>query len=531
VRDFVLVLSAAVAAGCVAQPGLEGDWAGWAYLDSGGDLPLRVHFVMAGGTPEATLDVPSQGASGLPFQAVTWAPPDLRLERLTSEGNKLVFEGRLRGDTLSGRFDLAGSPADLELHRSSVPLPEVDPAAYADCTGAYRFPDGRTLIVGARFWGELLYTDLESGAHGTLFAESESTFFAGSAMYVPAPISARARFLRDDSGEVEAVDWQETGEASSRAARLAFVEEEVAFSSDGATLAGTLLRTDSPGPHPAIVIIGGSNWSTRGSIRRDAEIFAAFGLSVLIYDKRGFGDSAGQRTVPFEQSARDAVAAVHFLQNRPDVVAEQVGLSGRSRGGWIAPYAASISDDVAFLVLFVAPAVSPAEQETTRRLNAMRDDGFTEAEIAQATELLESTWRYGRSGEGWNAYATAREAALAAGFPEYLFESATEDPEAWEWVRLNMHHDPVPVLEGVDCPVIALFGEVDRNVEPEVNVPLMEQALETAGNEDVELVVVPGANHGLRIVAAGERVPLHRQVGFGPGGWPKVKEWLDARLR
>ena len=50
------------------------------------------------------------------------SPPDgenwlNELDYLTGGvGNKLIFDGELRGDTLSGRFDFAGSPAEIERH-------------------------------------------------------------------------------------------------------------------------------------------------------------------------------------------------------------------------------------------------------------------------------------------------------------------------------------------------------------------------------------------------------------------------------
>jgi dienelactone hydrolase len=230
--------------------------------------------------------------------------------------------------------------------------------------------------------------------------------------------------------------------------RIAFVEEEVSFpAGDGLELAGTLIRPARPegpegdAPLPAVVLLGGSSWRERGSVRPDAMTFASFGLAVLIYDQRGFGESGGEAgsgdavdpTVPFARTADDALAAVAALRERDDVIASQVGLAGRSRGGWLAPLAASRvtpgRDDVAFLVLFVAPAVSPADQETTRRLNALRDGEASEETLAAAAEALRLGWAYGSSGTGWDDYAAARAAAVAAGVDEELLE-AGEPAEA-----------------------------------------------------------------------------------------------------
>ncbi|MGD8377851.1 MAG: alpha/beta fold hydrolase, partial [Acidobacteriota bacterium] len=394
----------------------------------------------------------------------------------------------------------------------------------------YRFPDGSAVIIGSRFWGELLYTNLETGRHGTLFPRSASEFFAGSAMYVPGPITAEATFRRGAGGEVTGLTWTERGKPARSGARAPLVEEEVSFAGAAVPLAGTLIRPEGPGRFPAVVVLGGSNWDVRGSIRRDAEIFAALGVAALIYDKRGYGQSGGDPTVPFRTTAEDAAAAVRHLRGRPDILADQIGLTGTSRGGWFAPLAASISDDASFLVLFVPPAVSPAEQETTRRLNRMRDEGADESAIELAGDLLERTWAYARTGEGWQEYLDLRRRAVEVGVPDYVFETDSPDPEAWEWVRLNMHYDPIPALETLRIPVLALFGGADRNVDPEINEPRMRAALERAGNGDFELVVLPGADHGLRLSRDGGPVPLHRTIGFAPGRWSTVRTWLVAHL-
>lgn len=525
-----------------ALSALRGDWAGWAYLDEGGDLPLRLRLENGPQGLVARFDELVTRRYDLPIQAVEWRPPELFLERRRPDGTTSRLKGELRGGALRGRLDWAGYAGDFDLTRSPERLSRIAPERYEDVEGAYRLrrpgsDEARTVVVGSRFWGELLVTDLATGRFGTLFPVDRDRFFVGAAMYVPAPIHARVSFVRDDEGDVVAMNWrEEASEAVLSGERIAFVEEEVTFvADDGATLAGTLIRPNVPGPLPAAVILGGSNWRERGSVRHDASVLAAFGMATLIYDKRGYGDSGGEAVVPFERTAADAVAAVEYLRGRSAVLPGQVGLTGRSRGGWFAPLAASRSEAVAFLVLFVPPAVSPAEQETTRRLNLLRglvqEEGKPDALLDVAAEALREGWRFGATGEDWESYAAARRRAVVEGVPEDLLEAAEPDSEEWTWVRLNMAYDPVPALERVRAPVLALFGGADPNVVPADNLPPMRAALDRAGNPDVELVVVPDADHGLRVRSPGtEELPPHRQVGYGTRGWPRVERWLGERL-
>ncbi len=516
----VLVLLATLSAG--DPPSVEGDWAGWLYLDQGGDAPLRLHVK----TSElASLDFPHAKLFDSPLLSFRAQESKIIFERRNSEGQLQRYTGRLAGDLITGTARLGDANGRFELHRSPRPLPIIDPDKYADCRGVYRFPSGRSLIITPRFWGELVALDTSTGANLTLFPISEERFFLGSALYVPGPSTALIHCLRDSNGRVTQLQLEPVGSAPELGQRIDFLEEPVSFQNGMVRLAGTLIRPPGKGPFPAIVVLGGSHWDTRQTIRADADILTSFGWTVLIYDKRGYGDSQGDRTVAFSTTAEDALAAVQFLKERADIRADRVGLAGRSRGGWIAPLAASRSQDVDFLLLLVAPAVSPAQQETTRRLNVLRSQGISEGDLSMARTYLKLQFGFAQSGQGWEEYAVARE-RIQQSWLEVLGGAASPDPEDWLWARLNMHYDPLPALEKIRLPVLALFGELDTNVVPAENLPLMEQAFSRAGNSDATLFVVEGADHGLRS-SSQAKLPLHRKTGYAPDVWKIVQEWLE----
>jgi dienelactone hydrolase len=529
--------SPAAAGGPVPAPHSPptGDWIGWAYLDAGGDLPLRIRIEPAAGPsalPSARFDEMVSRCYDLPAVVEAWNADGVVLVRRQPGGGEIRLEGRFQDGSLRGRLQWLGHEGNFELMPATESISRTPPETFADAEGTYRLEDGRTLVISKRFWGELLVSELGSGRVATLIPTDTDEFMMGSALYVPTPAHARLRFVRDEDGRVTELGYQETGRPEAvTGARLAFREEEIDFTSDGIRLAGTLLRPDVHGRLPAVVLLGGAYWDTRGSVRAEAALMASFGLAVLIYDKRGFGESEGEQTVSFQQTARDAAAAVRALAERSDVMPDQIGLSGRSRSAWFAPLAAFLSERAAFLVLFVPPAVSPARQETASRLHGLAEEGVAGSALEAARLALESGWEWAATGEGWPRHAAARAAAVAAGVPEDVLEAADPEDPAWEWVKLNMSYDPLPVLEQIRCPVLALFGGVDRTVDPEMNLPLLRSALQRAGNSDVTLLVLPDADHGLRRIPAGERpLPPHRQTGAGGRGWPEVERWLAERL-
>lgn len=127
-------------------------------------------------------------------------------------------------------------------------------------------------------------------------------------------------------------------------------EEQVAFYSEGARLAGILRLPDQvDGPLPAI--IQGPGWM---GLKDSAlyvpyhERFTAAGFAVLTFDYRGFGDSEGERGVinPFMQ-AQDIRNAITYLETRPEIDGNRIGLYGSGgTGGANAVYVAAMDERV-----------------------------------------------------------------------------------------------------------------------------------------------------------------------------------------
>lgn len=293
--------------------------------------------------------------------------------------------------------------------------------------------------------------------------------------------------------------------------------ESVRFRNGELELAGTIFRPPAPDPLPAIVFVHGSGPQTRNSyIRWFADQFARAGFVTLIYDKRGTGESSGDpwpRTAgSFADLADDAVAAVRFLRNQPGVNGARIGIWGLSQGAWIAPLAATRSSGlVRFLVLVSGGGVSPAEQELYDDEIKLRDLGFDEASIDAALAYLRLADQYVRTGrdEDWNRFAQARDGARQKPwyphldrFPQILPRGAP----LWVGLRTDLDYDPATVLGGVHNPVLLILGEEDRLTPARETAIRVRRALASAGNHDVTIHVLPGADHAL-LVKPGPHAP------------------------
>ena len=110
---------------------------------------------------------------------------------------------------------------------------------------------------------------------------------------------------------------------------------EVEFRSDGVTVRGDLLLPDGDGPHPVVVMAGG--WCYVKELRQPqyAQEFVERGFAALIFDYRTIGASDGeprQHLDPWAQ-IEDYRNAISYLETRPDIDADRIGVWGISYSG------------------------------------------------------------------------------------------------------------------------------------------------------------------------------------------------------
>ena len=242
-------------------------------------------------------------------------------------------------------------------------------------------------------------------------------------------------------------------------------------------LGGTVFSPAGAGRRPAVVLVHGAGPGSRSRLVGLAESFARAGIVALAYDKRTVGYSAVTNR-DFGLLAADALAAVELLRQREDVDPARVGLWGISEGaGWVAPLAASHApDEVAFAVLVSAPMVTPKQQ-------------------------LE-----------WGV-----ETVLARlGAPEGLRDAAARALGTGGFDYTD--HDPLPTMEGVNQPVLAIYGTEDAAVPVVQSSRELANALERGGNRSYAIRFFARADHGLRV----------GDEGFAPGYLRTTTDWVEG---
>jgi uncharacterized protein len=127
------------------------------------------------------------------------------------------------------------------------------------------------------------------------------------------------------------------------AARLGVPYQQVSFTtSDGLTLQGWYV----PSKNRAAVIA----FPGRAGPQKHARMLARHGYGVLLFDRRGEGESDGEPNAYGWALDKDIAAATAFLQHRPDVDRSRIGGIGLSVGGEMMLQAAAESNDLKAVV-------------------------------------------------------------------------------------------------------------------------------------------------------------------------------------
>lgn len=353
--------------------------------------------------------------------------------------------------------------------------------------------------------------------------------------------------------------WSATRQATAAVAPApakGYQEEEITFKNGQYSLGGTLSLPAGPGPHPAVILISGS-----GAQNRDEELFGfkpfailadaltKQGIAVLRYDDRGIGaSSTGTVDDSSETYAADVGAAVDFLKTRSDVDPKRIGLLGHSEGGIIAPMVAVNKGDVAFLVLLGAPGLT-GKEVLREQVGAIAkangaDQATIDTTVAQQDRAVEAIL----TGKGLDELKAEIVKDLKAEI-EKLPESqrqALGDPDEFAektaqvqveslqgaWVTFFLAHDPAPVLEKVDAPVLALFGGKDVQVLAATNEPAVKAALAKGGNNDVTTKTFQDVNHLFQAAQTGSpKEYASLKPEFAPGVLETITDWVVEQTK
>jgi len=249
-------------------------------------------------------------------------------------------------------------------------------------------------------------------------------------------------------------------------ARYVGKSQEVTFvSSDGVELSGSLVFPEGTTTRvPGVILLHGAEPATRSfAYRMHANIFLERGMAVLLYDKRGAGESGGDHdSATYAQLIDDALAAIGLLRRRQDIDAANIGLVGASESGWLTPEIAERGGDIAFVINKVGPCLSWRETVAWEIYNDLLADDVSESVAREQTDVFRRLWAY------YISPSLDEQGALEATLGQWAGRDDSQLPVELRSVSpsyvQDISYDPAPFLERLTTPMLYVYGSEDVNV-------------------------------------------------------------------
>lgn len=306
-----------------------------------------------------------------------------------------------------------------------------------------------------------------------------------------------------------------------------YKEESVSFTNAGYTFNGTLtLPENYTKDTPVVLMVTGS-----GQQNRDEELFehkpfaviadalARQGIASLRYDDRGWGDASVKfMNFTTDDFRQDAAAALPLLRKRFN----KVGILGHSEGGTIAMMLAA-EGKTDFIVSLAGMAISGKETLVMQNRQAMSVLGLPKETVDTYCNSISKALDEIASGK------KASEINID-GMPEALKPITIKALQQADtpYIRHFLNIDVSELLSKIKCPVLALNGTKDTQVDCTANTIQLERGLTNCKHT---IKKVDGVNHLFQHCTTGNVVEYQQiEETIAPEVLQTITGWINSEL-
>ena len=304
-----------------------------------------------------------------------------------------------------------------------------------------------------------------------------------------------------------------------------YTTEEVSFTNGDYILSGTLTLPDGYSRKtPVLLMVTGSGQQNRDEELFDHKPFAVIadalaraGIATLRYDDRGFGDSSAKPMQwTTEDFKSDALVGLELLRERFD----KVGVLGHSEGGTISMMIAA-ENKADFIVSLAGMAISGAETLLWQNRITLKGLGFTDEQVGPYCKMLEKAFDVRiNGGKMPNPDDYDVPGSLMQNY--WAVVAQIQMPYMIHFLSL----DARPILGNVTCPVLALNGSKDNQVDYESNLSAIRNGLPANSKKHIE--TIEGVNHLFQHCETGQ-VTEYRTIEetFAPEVLKIIVKWMS----
>mgnify|MGYP002678738689 FL=1 len=306
-----------------------------------------------------------------------------------------------------------------------------------------------------------------------------------------------------------------------------YKEESVSFTNAQYTFNGTLTLPENYSKNtPVVLMVTGS-----GQQDRDEELFshkpfaviadalARQGIASLRYDDRGWGDkSVNFADFTTDDFRQDAAAALPLLRKRFN----KVGILGHSEGGTIAMMLAA-EGKADFIVSLAGMAISGKETLIMQNRQAMSAIGLPKETVDSYCNSISKALDEIASGKKANEINIDDVPQALKPITIKALQQA-DTP----YIRHFLTVDVGKLLPKIKCPVLALNGTKDTQVDCDANTTRIEKGL---ANCKHSIKKIDGVNHLFQHCNTGI-VTEYQQIEetISPEVLQEVAKWIKANI-
>lgn len=233
-----------------------------------------------------------------------------------------------------------------------------------------------------------------------------------------------------------------------------------------------------------------------------AHNLALAGIASFRYDDRGCGNSTGSLDEATTSTfAADAQVAVDYFRNYTPHF-KSVGILGHSEGGTIA-FMLGARNKVDFIVSLAGPASTGRDvllYQNYKLLSHMAGNEIANQYVEGLKSLLDYMVSHPDAKSWPEVNAAAKELILLS--PEmienYRQIISTRNP----WIDYFISYNPLTDIASITCPVMAIGGTLDMQVDTEGTLETLRAYLSTS-EDSQNLKMYPGLNHLLQHSSTG----------------------------
>jgi pimeloyl-ACP methyl ester carboxylesterase len=268
------------------------------------------------------------------------------------------------------------------------------------------------------------------------------------------------------------------------------------------------------------------------------------GITLCMWDKQGCGKSEGvydqQQTV--QSSADEALMAIKKIKELKIPGSQRIGLWSISRGGWIAPLVIDQLPSITFWI-----SVSGVDDKDNNTYLYEKNLAI-QGKPADSVKILADEYRAGNrifwEGGSFKDYLEATKnlskdpyyikihGEQSTSEEEYLKEQKTA-MDMYEFDDSTASIILVPgfskILKNIQCPVLAIFGEKDSQVDWQKTMSYYKQTIGTNPKSKLTIKTFPNCNHMIQKSKTGG-MDEKDSGGFGAGFFETMNEWIKEQV-